>query len=177
MLTKIEQQNFDVLVDLMYANTSNIFGKKFYPHTATCMLHTDAALCLKRAAQLVTPLGLRIKILDAYRPQTVQQHMWDMVPNGNYLADPKIGSNHSRGVALDVTLVDRNQCELNFGTPVDYMDKRSHHFNSDIITQGYHNRLILLSIMVGAGFKYIDNEWWHYELKNAKDYPLLDLSL
>ncbi|MDX5936348.1 D-alanyl-D-alanine dipeptidase [Acidithiobacillus thiooxidans] len=173
----IKTNEFDVIIDLMYSKNTNVFGKALYPQFSECKLHTDAAICLQRASKLLKPLGLKIKIFDAYRPQSIQKQMWEMIPNGKYLADPKIGSNHSRGVALDISLIDANQCELSFGTAIDEMDVKSHHFNLEVDQESYHNRLTLLSIMVGAGFKYINNEWWHYELPNSKEYPLLDDSL
>lgn len=177
MLRVIKTNEFDVIIDLMYSKNTNVFGKALYPQFSECMLHIDAAMCLQRASNLLKPLGLKLKIFDAYRPQSIQQQMWAIIPNGQYLADPKTGSNHSRGVAIDVSLIDSNQRELNFGTAIDEMDEKSHHFNLEIDHISYQNRLILLSIMVGAGFKYINNEWWHYELPNSKEYPLLDDSL
>lgn len=164
------------VIDLAYATINNFTGKKIY-QTPICYLHPDAAACLERVVALLEPLGLRIKILDAFRPTEAQQMLWDCVPNEMYVANPAKGSPHSRGVAIDLTLVDESGCELDMGTPFDDFTEKSHHQNLDISIVAQKNRLLLLGVMTAAGWDFYQNEWWHYQLFQSKSYDLISDSL
>ena len=74
-------------------------------------------------------MKLKIKIFDAYRPVEAQWKLWDHTPNPDFIADPKKGSPHSRGVAIDLTLIDDNEKELELGTGFDNFTKFDFHGN------------------------------------------------
>ena len=112
-------------------------------------------------------------MFDGYRPPKAQEIFWKHLPDPRYVADIVQGSNHSRGVAVDLTLVDERGQELDMGTTFDTMNERSHHFDPGLSVQAQRNRLWLLAIMTQAGFKRIDSEWWHYELPEALEFPLI----
>jgi len=172
-LVEIDAQRYQVQIDLIYASADNLAGKVIYP-TARCLLHRQAADCLNKASHLARLAGLTLRIYDAYRPPYAQYLLWEALPNNDYVRDPHLGSHHSRGVAVDLTLVDADGEPLDMGTVFDAMEERSHQFYPDLPADVQRNRLLLLGIMLGAGFQAIDTEWWHYELPNADDYPLLE---
>lgn len=172
-LVTITPPDFPVIIDLVYATPRNFTGHVVYAQ-AQCALHADAAACLARAAQAARRAGYTLKIFDAYRPPAAQAVFWALCPDPRYVSDVSVGSHHSRGVAVDVTLLDGNGCELDMGTGFDAMEAHSHHDCDDLSVEAQRNRSMLLGIMLHAGFKAIATEWWHYELPDAHRYPLLD---
>lgn len=161
-----------LLIELAYGTTNNFTGEIIYQNPQ-CFLHMDAAQCLEKAQQLAEPLGLRLKILDAFRPVEAQYKLWSHVPDERYVANPEKGSPHSRGVAVDLTLVNDQGIELDMGTPFDDFTDLSHHRNQEVSTEAQKNRLLLLGIMTAAGWDFYSCEWWHYQLFNSKSYDLL----
>lgn len=171
-LVEIDAQRHQLQIDLVYASADNLAGQVIY-RNARCLLHEDAAACLYKASQLARMAGLGLRIYDAYRPAYAQQLLWQALPNPDYVRDPRLGSHHTRGVAVDLTLVDETGQPLDMGTAFDAMEPKSHQFYSDLPPQVQRNRLLLLGIMLSAGFEAIPTEWWHYELPNAEDFPLI----
>jgi D-alanyl-D-alanine dipeptidase len=161
-----------VALSLAYATAENFTGKPVYAH-ARCYLHPYAAELLYAAVALAKRFGHRLKIFDGFRPAEAQQTLWDACPDPEFLADPKKGSPHSRGIAIDLTLVDPTGKELDMGTPFDSFTPLSHHGNGGISLEASRNRLFLLGLMTDAGWDFYRNEWWHYQLFDAKRYPLL----
>ena len=161
-----------LLIDLAYARPDNVTGKPIYAH-ARCYLHEAAAALLDGAAALARPLGHRLKIFDAYRPPEAQWVLWNAFPNPEYVADPRRGSPHSRGVAVDLTLVDAAGRELEMGTCFDDFTEASHHGSLAVSAEAQRNRALLLGLMTAAGWDFYRNEWWHYQLFNARSYPLI----
>ena len=113
-------------------------------------------------------------MLDAFRPQEAQEALWAVAPLPGYVADPAKGSNHTRGVAIDLTLVGADGQDLDMGTPVDTMTAASHHFCAGHGATVQINRARLLTIMLEAGFVHYAQEWWHYQLPDAHEFPLID---
>ncbi|HXH02023.1 MAG TPA: D-alanyl-D-alanine dipeptidase [Candidatus Competibacteraceae bacterium] len=171
-LIEITPERYDVELDLVYASERNFTGRPVY-RQARCYLHPEAAECLRIAVALARPLGLRLKIFDAFRPQEAQWALWSHTPDPEFLADPRQGSSHSRGVALDLTLVDGAGRELDMGTPFDAFTPLSHHRRTDLPPQAQRNRLLLLGLMTAAGWDYYEHEWWHYNLPEPRRYELL----
>lgn len=170
-LVPIRPPEFDVDIALAYATPNNITGKPIYAH-ARCYLHEDAAAALARAIALAAPLGLRFKLFDAFRPTEAQWVLWNARPDPEFLADPRRGSPHSRGVAVDLTLVDRDGVELDMGTGFDAFTPLAHHASTNVSETAQRNRAILLGLMTAAGWDFYRNEWWHYQLFNPRRYPL-----
>ncbi|MGH6990885.1 MAG: D-alanyl-D-alanine dipeptidase [Stellaceae bacterium] len=171
-LIEITPERHGVVLSIAYASADNFTGRPVYQR-AGCYLHDDAARRLDRAVELARPLGLRLKIFDAFRPSEAQWALWHFRPDPEFLADPKRGSPHSRGVAVDLTLIDGDGNDLDMGTGFDAFTPRSHHGNTDIAPAAQRNRLMLLGLMSVAGWDFYGNEWWHYQLFEAKRYPLL----
>ena len=162
-----------MVIDLIYAGKDNFTGHVIYEH-ALCFLHPQAEACLRKAIVAARGFGFRLKILDAFRPQEAQVALWTVAPNPSYVADPAKGSNHTRGVALDLTLTGQDGRALDMGTPVDTMTSASHHFHAAHPAAIQLNRMHLLTIMLEAGFVHHPNEWWHYQLPDAHQFPLID---
>ena len=172
-LIHITEQSHDVLIELIYATENNFTGQVIYDHPL-CFLHPQAEAGLRRAVAAARGFGLRLKILDAFRPQEAQEALWAVAPNPDYIADPAKGSNHTRGVAVDLTLVGADGQALDMGTPVDTMTQASHHFHLAHPAQVQVNRMLLLTVMLESGFVHHPHEWWHYQLPQAGQFALID---
>ncbi len=171
-LVRIASPEFDVDIDIKYATADNFTGKPVY-RTAGCYLHPEAAESLQKAIALAKPLGLRLLIFDTYRPTEAQWKLWEHTPDPSFLADPAKGSPHSRGVAVDLTLLTPEGQALDMGTAFDAFTPLSHHGRTDISLEAQKNRLLLMGIMTTAGWDFYRNEWWHYQLFHSRNYPLL----
>jgi zinc D-Ala-D-Ala dipeptidase len=172
-LIPITRDTHGVDIDLVYATARNLTGKPIYQH-AHCLLLEPAEAALRTAIAIARDSGLTLRIFDAYRPPQAQQVLWDFLPDPTYIADVKRGSNHSRGAAVDLTLVDANGEALEMGTGFDAMTIESEHFHPGLPESVQRNRLMLLGVMHAAGFTHIKSEWWHYELPGALALPLID---
>ena len=174
MLTEISERAYDVEIDMRYATDRNFTGRPIYRRVG-CYLHADTAALLARAAALARPLGLKLKILDAFRPAEAQWALWNHLPDADYIADPRRGSPHSMGAAVDLTLVEAaGGRELEMGTGFDDMRPLSWHGETGIPPESQRNRLLLLGIMTAAGFDFYRKEWWHYQLfEPRRRYPVL----
>jgi D-alanyl-D-alanine dipeptidase len=172
VLTLIAPPDFDVDIDLAYATADNFTGAPVYAR-AECRLNAEAADCLRRSIELAARHGLRLRIFDAFRPSEAQWALWRHTPDPEFLADPRRGSPHSRGAAVDLTLIDGAGNALEMGTGFDVFSPRSHHGAADIPLAAQRNRLLLLGLMTDAGWDFYRNEWWHYQLFNARRYPVL----
>jgi len=172
-LVSVTPPRFDVEIDLKYATSDNFTGKPVYSRAA-CWLHPDAAALLDKAIKLAAVHGLRFRIFDAYRPQEAQRKLWAHTPDPNFLADPAKGSAHSRGVAVDLTLIGPDGRDLDMGTEFDAFTPLSFHADTAVSPEAQKNRFLLLGIMSAAGWDFYSNEWWHYQMFNARaKYPLI----
>lgn len=171
-LVDIALPDYDIDLALAYATPENVTGAPIYAH-ARSYLHRDAAAALQRAIALARPLGFRLRLFDAFRPSEAQWVLWNSFPDPEFVADPRRGSPHSRGVAIDLTLVDAaTGAPLEMGTGFDEFRPIAHHGRLDIAAPAQRNRALLLGIMTAAGWDFYRNEWWHYQLFNARRYPL-----
>ena len=172
-LVALAPPDFDLDIDLAYATTDNVTGKQIYAR-AEAQLHPDAAAALRRSAALAAPLGYRLRIFDAFRPVEAQWRLWEAFPDPEFVADPREGSCHSRGIAVDMTLIDaHNGAALDMGTPFDDFTARSHHGRDDLPIEVQRNRAGLLGIITAAGWDWMHSEWWHYQLFKPERYALL----
>jgi len=163
------------VIDIKYATEDNFAKKKIYS-MPLCLIHKNTAQKLIAANNEFKTLGYRIKVFDAYRPYSVQQILWDAAEDKSYLANPKKGSKHNRGAAVDITLVDENGKELPMPSGYDEFSERAHIKYNQCDEQLIRNRELLGEIMVKHGFKRISTEWWHFDDTDALNYPLLDVS-
>lgn len=171
-LVPIAPPDYDVVLDIVYATPHNFTGAPIY-RRAAAYLHPEAAAALARAIALAKAIGLKLKIYDAFRPTEAQWKMWNHTPDPEFLADPRRGSPHSRGVAVDLTLLGADGRELAMGTPFDSFQPQSHHASTDVPREAQQNRFLLLGLMSAAGWDFYRNEWWHYQLFEPRRFPLL----
>jgi D-alanyl-D-alanine dipeptidase len=171
-IVEIAAPAFDVDIALAYATPANITGRPVY-RNARCYLNGEAARLLARAVELAAPMGLRLRIFDALRPVEAQWTLWNADPNPEFLADPRRGSPHSRGAAVDLTLIDADGRELDMGTGFDAFTPLSHHGRTDVSIAAQRNRFLLMGLMTAAGWDFYRNEWWHYQLFDARRFPLV----
>jgi D-alanyl-D-alanine dipeptidase len=164
-----------VAVDLRYAGAQNFVGRSLYRERDCAWLHVDAATALERSAAWLTSQSatLRLLVLDALRPHSVQIELWALLggtPLAQYIANPAIGSIHAYGMAVDVTLIDAAGRELDMGTGFDDMCELSHPAreadflaSGDITPGQVGNRQRLRTAMAAGGFVGIGSEWWHFD--------------
>jgi D-alanyl-D-alanine dipeptidase len=164
-----------IAVDLRYASADNFVGRDLYSPFDCAWLHRDAAAALEQVVAWLAAVrpGATALVLDALRPQRVQQQLWDALAGTGlqvYLADPERGSIHSFGMALDITILDEAGRELDMGTGFDDLTEKSHPAlerqlleRGDITPAQVANRQLLREAMMQAGFRGIGTEWWHYD--------------
>ena len=175
-LVEITPETHKVQIRLAYASSDNFTGRPIYA-AADCYLHQDAEALLRRAIDLASAIGLGVLIFDAFRPSEAQWALWNHTPDPDFLADPRRGSPHSRGAAIDLTLIEADGVALDMGTDFDAFTPTSHHGAMDISSEAQRNRAILMGIMTSAGWDFYRNEWWHYQMFNARRYPVFSDSV
>jgi D-alanyl-D-alanine dipeptidase len=158
-------------LDIRYATNNNFTKTQLY-ECADCLLRKEVATALAKVALKTKEKGIGIVLFDCYRPLTVQQKMWKIVPNPIYVADPAKGSMHNRGNAVDLSLYNIESGKLlDMGTDFDYFGREAHHAFLDLAEEVLGNRKLLKESMENAGFKSITSEWWHYSY-NKTVYPI-----
>lgn len=154
----------DFIYDMKYATEDNFLKSKVYD-CAECLLRFKTVQALIAANTEFKKKGFKIKLYDCYRPLSIQKKMWEIVSNPEYVADPKKGSIHNRGGAVDISLVDSNGKEVDMGTPFDFFGIQASHNYTQLPNKVKANRKFLKKIMIKNGFNSFDSEWWHYNLK------------
>ncbi|NHF59536.1 M15 family metallopeptidase [Flavobacteriaceae bacterium TP-CH-4] len=152
--------------DLRYATENNFLKEKVYD-CAECYTRVKTAKALLMANKEFEKYGVRIKFFDCYRPNSVQYKMWAIVPNPQYVANPKKGSIHNKGGAVDITLETLDGKELDMGTDFDFFGKRAYHDMTELPRKILENRKLLKETMEKHGFWSTRTEWWHYNLSGA----------
>ena len=171
-LVAITPQRHAIELDIAYATARNFTGRPVYARPL-CFLHPDAAAKLEIAVRLAAAQGWRLRVFDAFRPSEAQWVLWNHTPDPEFLADPRRGSPHSRGVAVDLTLIGSDGQALDMGTEFDAFTPLSHHGRTDVPAEAQRNRILLMGLMTAAGWDFYRNEWWHYQLFDARRYPLV----
>lgn len=174
-LVNITSVNPRIITDIRYATSNNFTGQVLYSH-ALCFLRKEVALKLSRIHDKFEQQGLGIKVFDGYRPRSVQYILWDLVSDRRFIADPKVGSKHNRGAAVDVTLVDSKGNELIMPTPFDDFTEKAFSDCMDLPEEAIANRTLLHQAMREGGFLPLPTEWWHFDDCDWQNYPLEDLS-
>lgn len=157
--------------DIRYATIDNFTGKQIYDCPA-CYIRKELAAEIIRVEQQANAMGFGLLIYDCYRPSGYQQRLWEAMPDRRYVMHPSKGSNHSRGVAIDLTLFALESDELlDMGTDFDHLGMESHRDYANLSETAIVNREILLQLMTKNNFRSIRTEWWHFDYKN-RNFPL-----
>ncbi len=180
----------DAIQEIRYYTTYNFVGDRIDGYEQPVSLITrEAGEALANAAAAAKDKGYRLKIFDAYRPQKAVDHFvrWSkdiedtrmkeyfypeldksVLFDQGYIAEK---SGHTRGSTVDLTLFDmKTEREADMGGTFDYFGQLSHPDYRDITDAQYDLRMVLRDIMVGSGFKPLEEEWWHFTLEN-EPYP------
>jgi D-alanyl-D-alanine dipeptidase len=162
-----------ILIDLRYASPNNFTRKPLYPPGMPALVRFGVAQRLVVAQKYLKDHGLGLKIWDAYRPKTAQEQLWEATRNNSYVADPKegIGSMHTRGAAVDVTLVDLKGKEVLMPTEFDNFTPAAmlHYQGPNLVVR--FNLTLLQKAMARAGFYGLRTEWWHFCAGDWTSYP------
>lgn len=179
-LILIDIKEFDVELDLRYASKNNVCKVAMY-NSSKCYLHHQAIPPLRKAIESARQLNLKLKIFDGFRPISIQKFMYNKLSEAGgdgFISNPEGGAvPHCRGVALDLTLIDFSGKELDMGTDFDEFSHLAFHNCYEVSKEAQRNRLILLGIMTAAGWDFYSKEWWHYQLYDPRQYPIIDFDI
>ena len=173
-LVDVQKINPRIRLEIRYATPNNFTHETLYPE-ARCLLLREAAEKLSKIQERLEKKGLGLKIFDGYRPLSAQKKMWVIYPVEGYVANPAKGSNNNRGAAVDLALVDAHGKELPMPSAYDEFSERSRRDYACGTLEQLKNRQLLQDAMEKEGFHGLATEWWHFDYKDAKKYPVLDL--
>jgi D-alanyl-D-alanine dipeptidase len=169
----IQSVDRTIAIDLRYAGSNNVTHHAIYPSGTSAVLRAAVAQRLAIAQKYLKAKGYGLKIWDAYRPAATQQQLWLATHNRSFVADPTggVGSMHTRGAAVDATLVDSSGAEVAMPTGFDNFTPAAM-----IVYQGgdpvvRSNLKLLQKAMAHAGFYGLRTEWWHFCAPDWKKYP------
>ena len=173
-LVELAKADPTIKLDIRYASTNNFLGSVFYSQ-ARAFMQRPAAEAVIRANQKLKKLGYGLLIHDAYRPWYVTKVFWDATPDDKkiFVADPSQGSRHNRGMAVDLSLYDLktgNPIEM-VGTYDETSDRAYPDYPGGTSLQRWH-RTLLRDAMESEGFTVYEAEWWHFDFKDWKHYPI-----
>ncbi|HSQ76976.1 MAG TPA: M15 family metallopeptidase [Bacteroidota bacterium] len=166
-----------IRLDVKYATHDNFMGRPMYAQ-ARVFLQRPAAEAVVRAHCSLAAKGFGLLVFDGYRPWAVTKKFWDETPpvQRKFVGNPRKGSKHNRGCAVDLTLFD-----LTTGQEVsmpsrydDFSDKASSSYQGGTPEQRTR-RALLRAVMEREGFRVEPSEWWHFDYKDWRNYPLLDI--
>ncbi|KAB2924291.1 MAG: D-alanyl-D-alanine dipeptidase [Bacteroidetes bacterium] len=162
-----------IVLDIRYATANNFTGQVLYP-AAKAKLRREAAESLAAVQRELKMMGLGLKVYDAYRPLAIQWKLWEVVSNPSYVADPRKGSRHNRGAAVDLTIVDSLGAELEMPTPYDDFTEKASQSYEELPERVKRNRALLRDVMERHGFLRIQSEWWHFDFHGWEQFPVMD---
>ncbi len=165
----------ELVVDMRYATVYNFTHKILYDRPVA-YLQEGPAYALKDVQEEFKKKGLALKVYDAFRSFSVTCKIWRLVSDRHYAANPRKGSNHNRGLAVDITLIDlKTGKELDMGTGFDNFTDSAHHDFALLPPQVLANRRLLKSTMSRHGFGHVPTEWWHYQWRKDRDREIIDM--
>ncbi|MBI5473696.1 MAG: M15 family metallopeptidase [Ignavibacteriae bacterium] len=176
-LVEIVKLDSTVRIDVRYASTNNFMKRKMYSQ-ARVFLQRPAAEALMRAHAKIRKAGFGLLLFDGYRPWSVTKKFWDETPPAQrkYVANPKYGSKHNRGCAIDLSLYDlRTGKEVAMQTEYDNFTTKAAADYPGATDAQRRLRWILRDAMESEGFKVNPDEWWHFDYKDWRNYRVLDI--
>ena len=170
-LTKLDPT---IRLDIRYATSQNFVGRPVYTQ-ARAFLQRPAAVALALVNKELRPLGYTLLVFDGYRPWSVTKLFWDVTPKAKreFVANPKRGSRHNRGCAVDLSLWDiAAGREVLMTGAYDEMSPRSHVAYAGGTAEQRAARDLLRSKMEQHGFRVLPDEWWHFDYQDWKSYRI-----
>jgi D-alanyl-D-alanine dipeptidase len=175
-LIDIQTVNPKITIDLKYATAENFTGQVIYDFQK-CLLLKDVAEALGFVQQELEESGLGLKIWDGYRPMAAQWKFWELIHDERYVSDPRKGGRHTRGTAVDVTLIDQTGRELPMPTPFDDFTEKAGADYMGVSDEAIQNRALLRKIMEKHGFAALQTEWWHFDFLGWQQCPPIDFDM
>ena len=166
-----------IKLDIRYATANNFVGRPVYTE-ARAFLQRPAAEALVRAHQALRPQGYGLLVFDGYRPWSVTKIFWDVTPPAkrDFVANPKKGSKHNRGCAVDLSLYDlATGTEVEMPSAYDDLSARASPGYTGGTPESRTRRDLLRRTMEAQGFTVEPNEWWHFNCRDWREYPILDI--
>jgi len=163
-------------LDIRYATSNNLVGRPVYDE-ARAFLQRPAAEALVRAHQSLKKDGYGLLIFDGYRPWSVTKIFWEVTPpeKRQFVANPAQGSKHNHGCAVDLSLYDlKTGQEITMPSAYDEMTERSHPTYNGGTVEQRAARDLLRKAMEEQGFTVYPIEWWHFDYKDWRQYPILN---
>lgn len=174
-LVEISKAIPGIALDIRYATTNNFMHRKMYPQ-GRAFARLPVVKALQKVEAQLKPMSLGLKIFDAYRPYSITVDFFNVVHDTRYVADPKVGSKHNRGCAIDITLINlKTGKEITMPTDFDSFNARAGANYANPSAEIIQHRELLKSIMQHNGFQVNPDEWWHYDFNGWPSYPLLDV--
>jgi D-alanyl-D-alanine dipeptidase len=167
-----------IRLEIRYASANNFLGRPVYTE-ARAFLQRPAAEALVRANKSLRKQGYGLVIHDGYRPWSVTKVFWDATPEDKkqFVADPAQGSKHNRGCAVDLSIFNLKSGKVvEMPSAYDEMSERSHINYTGGTDEARRLRDMLRAAMEAEGFAVYEPEWWHYDYKDWKEYPILNTS-
>ena len=177
-LVELIELDRTIKLDVRYATANNFTGRAVYTE-ARAFLQRPAAEALVRASRALRKKGYGLSVFDGYRPWSVTKLFWEITPadKKQFVADPAKGSRHNRGCAVDLTLYDlKTGRQVSMPGEYDEMSERSHINYAGGTAEQRRLRDLLRAALEAEGFTPYEPEWWHYDFKDWRQYPILDLS-
>jgi D-alanyl-D-alanine dipeptidase len=177
-LVELVKRDPTLRLDIRYASSNNFLGRPVYTE-ARAFLQRAAARALIRVNRKLRRKGYGLLIFDGYRPWSVTKIFWDETPEEKraFVADPRLGSRHNRGCAVDLTLFDLKTGQpLKMPSDYDDFSERAHPNYQGGTAEERRNRDTLRAAMESEGFTVYENEWWHFDYQDWKRYAILNLS-
>ncbi|HEU0184203.1 MAG TPA: M15 family metallopeptidase [Blastocatellia bacterium] len=177
-LVELVKLDRTIKLDIRYAASNNFLGRPVYKE-GRAFLQRPAALALAQASRKLREKGYGLLIFDGYRPWSVTKIFWDSMPQDKkkFVADPSQGSRHNRGCAVDLTLYDlRSGREIVMPSGYDEMTERAYPNYAGGSQEQRRMREMLREVMESEDFTVNEFEWWHFDYKDWKQYPILDIS-
>lgn len=174
-LVEIRKYIPNIRLDIRYAGKNN-FAKQAVYKQARAFARLPVVEALKNVRKELNKSGLGLKIFDGYRPYSVTVKFFAIASDKSFVANPKDGSRHNRGCAIDLTLVNlRTGKELEMPSPYDSFSAAAASDFMDLPAASIKNRELLRSIMEKNGFRVLNNEWWHFDFNGWKNFELMDI--
>ena len=173
-LVEVSPENVPgVVLDLRYAGTNNITGRPLYPE-AKAYLRTETIQKIRKVAENLREEGYRLVIWDAWRTASAQKALWAAKPDGRFLTPPSKVSRHRRGTSVDISLADKDGKVLSMPSDFDEFNAKADEDFSDVSREAAQRARILRNAMFKAGFSGVPDEWWHYDLRDWRDYEPIE---
>jgi D-alanyl-D-alanine dipeptidase len=175
-LIEIKNRIPDIKLDIRYAGKNN-FAKQAVYKQARAFARLPVVEALKNVQDELKISGYGLKIFDGYRPYSVTVKFFAIASDKSFVANPKDGSRHNRGCAIDLTLIDlRTGKELEMPTSYDSFAAEAASDFNNLPANIIHNRKLLRDTMEKHGFRVLNNEWWHFDFIGWKNYELMDIA-